>query len=92
MRQAFGQVYAVGPYLGRQRRIGADQKQQAASAGDINQTVGLRLGARRPKAAIDDGRSSGQAPGRAFDIGGAFGIGEEQQRRQRGLSPRRLSP
>ncbi len=92
MRQAFGQVYAVRPHLGRQRRIGAYQQQQAASAGHINQTVGLRLGARRSKAAIDDSRSSGQAPDRAFDIGGAFGIGEEQQWWQRGLSPRRLSP
>ena len=92
MGQAFGQVNAIGPDLGGKRGIGADQQQQAASAGDSNQAARPRLGVRRPKAAIDDGRSSGQAPRRIFDIGGAFGIGEEQQRRQRGLSPRRLSP
>ena len=78
MGQAFGQVNAIGPNLGGKRRIGADQQQQAPLSSYGLEGSCLRLGVRRPKAAVDDGRPARQPPGRAFNVGRALGIGEEQ--------------
>ena len=78
MGQAFGQVNAIGPNLGGKRRIGADQQQQAPLSSYGLEGSRLGLGVRRSKAAVDDGGAARQPLGRAFDVGRAFGIGEEQ--------------
>jgi hypothetical protein len=83
MGQALGQVHAVGLHFSGQACVLADQQLQAALAGDPLQRLrlGFRIGG--PEAAVDDPGASGQPPRGRGGIGRAFGVGEEQQRRQR---------
>jgi hypothetical protein len=75
-------MHAAGAQPGRQLRVGADQQDETAPPGDRLEPRAARLGVRRPEGSVDDGRAAGQPLGDGFQIGGARGVGEEQQRRQ----------
>jgi hypothetical protein len=86
VREAFGEVDAVGADLAGERGIGAGEEDEAAGSGEGAEATPLRDLAGRAEGAPDDAGAAREAGHDRSDVRRARGVGEEKQGRQ-GLAP-----
>lgn len=89
---SLGQMDSVSTDTIRHVRIPSDQKYHTVLPRDFSQLSGNLESVRGPESPIDQPRTRWQAGCDLPGSGKAPGIGEDQQRRQRGLAPRSGCP